>query len=152
MVVQGDKRVKDNIKSAVISKLSVLGVFGEEKVQSPPLLPNVLSQQPGLTFEQQKELMRMQLEHERAKHKLEVKKQLELERIRQQSEKAKLDLEGCRLSMIKEGVLSADGGGQAGSSGKRPLDISNLQWVPPFNERDPDSFFVLFECVADALV
>lgn len=92
-----------------------LGCLGRRGEKAPPLLPHVLSQQPGLTFEQQKELMRMQLEHESAKHELELKSKLELERIRQQSEKAKLDWIGCRLSMIKEGVLSADGGSQYGS-------------------------------------
>lgn len=110
VVAQGDKHVKENIKSGVISELSALWLFGEEGEKAAPLLPHVLSQQPGLTFEQQKELMRMQLEHESAKHELELKSKLELEHIRQQSEKVKLDLEGCRLSMIKEGVLSADGG------------------------------------------
>ena len=30
------------------------------------------------------------------------------------------------------------------------FDVSNLRLLPPFNERDPDSFFVPFECVATA--
>ena len=32
--------------------------------------------------------------------------------------------------------------------GARPFDINNLRLLPPFNEKDPDSFFVLFERVS----
>ncbi len=74
------------------------------------------------------------------------KKQLELEHIRQQCEKAKLDLENSWLSMMREGVFPVEDP----VSSEQRFDINNLRLVPHFNEWDPDSFFVLFERISQA--
>lgn len=52
------------------------------------------------------------------------------------------------MNLIEEGKLlgSADGD----SSGKQSDIISNLCLLPKFNEKDPDSFFSLFERIADS--
>lgn len=76
---------------------------------------------------------------------------LEVERIHQQCEKAKLDLEGYSLSMIRDGLLSSEGQDmQVPRSDGNALDINNLRLLPQFNERMTDAFFVLFEHVSKA--
>ena len=47
----------------------------------------------GLTFEQQKELLMLQLDHDKFKLKAELEKELAVEKMRQQTEQAKLDME-----------------------------------------------------------
>lgn len=86
------------------------------------------------------------MEYENKRHELEVRKQTEVETIRQQTEKARL--EGYRLSHSRGSRV--DPAGQSPGPGVRPFDIGNLWLVPPFNEKDPDSFFVLFERVSRA--
>ena len=87
--------------------------------------------------------------------KLRQAEKLELEKMHQETERRKLDLEQSRLELIREGKLvpGGSGGHDDASMGSAPggLDIvANLRLVPQFNERDPDSFFTLFEHVADA--
>ena len=109
---------------------------------SPPAV-GVPFQTQGLTFEQQKELLLLQLEHARHKCELEAKKQIELEVI--------LQWEGYRLSLGKDSKWAAESPeGQGSGVGARPFDINNLRLVPQFNKNDPDSFFVLFERVSSA--
>ena len=163
-VTVGDKRVKENVKMAVTSKLMEIGVFAVdlENIDLPakamsPLAASVVGaptsvsgsaagvlplQTQGLTFEQQKELLLLQWEFEKQKHELEVRKQVELEVIRQQTEKVKLDLEERRASVTQEVKWSG--------ASVHSFDVRNLRLLPPFNERDPDSFFVAFERVATA--
>lgn len=69
----------------------------------------------GLTFEQQKEILLLQMAHEKVKHELEIKKWIEVERICQQSEKAKLDLEVYCLPMVRHGILSGEDQGRIGA-------------------------------------
>ena len=88
------------------------------------------------------------MEHDERKHQLDIKKQIELAVIHQQTEKDKLDLEGCRLAQGK--ASSEDQGGQGTRSGVSPFDVCNLRLVPHFNEREPDVFFLLFERVSKA--
>lgn len=83
-----------------------------------------------LTFEQQRELLLLQIGHEKSR--------CEMEMIRQQTERVKL--EGYRQSRDE---MRDDGRAH-------PFDIANLWLVPPFNEKEPDSFFVLFEHVSVA--
>ena len=62
-----------------------------------------------------------------------------------QTELKRLELEERRLSLHAGGAAR----GLVGSSSL--LDVgSNLRLVPPFNERDPDTFFSLFERVAES--
>lgn len=146
VVVTCDKRLKESIKAAVKEKLVETGVFSPG-VQAPLVAPlaaptvAVSAQAPGLTFEQQKELLLIQLEFDKQKHELETRKQIELEALRQGTEKAKLELEGRRLS---------EGLSERASASVRAFDIGNLRLVPQFNDRDPEAFFVLFERVARA--
>lgn len=81
VVVVGDKRLKDNIKAAIKSKLVALELMsGEEEVISDsdsvaatasrpgdPVVPTVSVPAHGLTFEQQREILLLQLEHDKMK-------------------------------------------------------------------------------------
>ncbi|KAL7371523.1 hypothetical protein ABVT39_000330 [Epinephelus coioides] len=78
------KGTKENLKSIIKANLQECGVLMEVQ---------------GLTFEQQKELLLLQMEHDKIKFEMEAKKQLELEVIRQQTEKVKLEL-GYRQSLV----------------------------------------------------
>ena len=92
----------------------------------------------------------LQLDHEKMKQELDVKKHNEVERSRQITAKAKIDLEGYRLSLVRDGLLSGEAvSGQLPRSSDR-FDINNLRLLPRFNEKDPDTFFLLFERVAKA--
>lgn len=163
----GDKRRKDTVKSAVKLQLVEKGVLvtGQQKTGQPVTVP--LGVFPGnLTFEQQKELMSLQISFEKEKqelelekqkmdmekHKLEADKQVEIERLRRETEQAKTDLQNTRLTLVKEGKLSGDVLLDEGrSSLSSPDMVSNLRLLPKFNEEDPDVFsFSLFERVAEA--
>lgn len=72
--------LKENIKSVIYVKLVKLGMFPAVKDPSEPS-PALTFHAQGLTFEQQKEILMLKLEHEKIKHELEIKKQLELRRI-----------------------------------------------------------------------
>lgn len=55
---------------------------------------------------------------------LEIKKLIEVERIRQELERAKLDLEKSRLAVIKDGTLAGEApGGQAPSYSVPGFDV-----------------------------
>ncbi|CAJ1087102.1 uncharacterized protein LOC117532417 [Xyrichtys novacula] len=157
VVIVGDKRFKENIKAAIKSKLVEEGLMPGDKEES--LSPTALQfLAPGLTFEQQKEILILQMEHEKIKQEhekmtqeLEMKKQLELARIHQESERAKVDLERQRLTLVRDGRLSGeDQDRQGASSSAHRFDVNNLRLLPQFNERDPDTFFLMFERVATA--
>jgi len=92
----------------------------------------------ALSFEQQKELLTMQLEHEK------LKQQKELEQMKFKTEQTKLELEQYYLDLIKEGKLNDIAGRDSvGSSELFPrCDVSTkLRLVPKFNEKDLDTFF-----------
>lgn len=73
MVVVGDKRLKENIKAAIKVKLIEIGVISEDNQELPWSSTALTFQTHGLYFEQQKEILVLQLEHERMKQELEVK-------------------------------------------------------------------------------
>ena len=84
-----------------------------------------------LSFEQQKELLQMQLDNSRIRH------QLQLERLRSSEEN-----EGTQRSLEHQKL-------ELGRAGPK-LDIAtSLRLLPHFNEKDVDTFFLLFERVAD---
>ncbi|KAL2077768.1 hypothetical protein ACEWY4_027272 [Coilia grayii] len=106
----------------------------------------------SLTFEQQVKLMEMQLERD---------KYLEREREKDREERAKdRDLQYKKLQQDYEHLkLLAEGRAPSGSvggsaspqQGRLPLELnlSNIiKLLPKFNERDPDTFFSLFEILA----
>ncbi len=94
--------------------------------------------QSVLTFEQKKELLLLQMEHDKMKQQSE-KGRIELE-------KAKMKVEMLKLRLIKEGkgVVSSD----EEHRGTFTLN-SNLKLARKFNEEDPDIFFTFFERIAD---
>ncbi|KAF7648610.1 hypothetical protein LDENG_00154110 [Lucifuga dentata] len=80
------------------------------------------------------------------------KKKLELEQLRQKTEFAKLELQHHKLTLVKEGKLfcSPDGDISDLPGTQQNFDIiSNLRLLPKFSEKDPDTFFSLFERIAD---
>ncbi|KAI9519731.1 hypothetical protein NQZ68_025870 [Dissostichus eleginoides] len=104
--VVGDKRLKSTIKASIVSALSKTGVFPAEKegVVKP------LLQASSLSFEQQKEMLLLQLSHDKMRYEMEFEKEIAVERMRQETEKAKIDMEGQRLSMGRDGaVLGSEG-------------------------------------------
>lgn len=147
--------MKENIKAIVLANLCDLGVLKSDVV--PPAGEKAVvgvgasSVDSHLTFEQQKELIMLrfrcekekELELEDLRRRADLEKTVALEKIRQQTELAKLDLESQRLA-LRVGRMS---GGQNDGSG----DILNsLRLVKKFNEKDVDTFFILFERVAEA--
>lgn len=113
--LQGENLKKVEIKSAVEEKLVSMGLLSSEEVQPVP--------SQGLTFQQQKELLLLQLENN--------KQQMEIEKLRLRRED--------RRQLQEEDAAQS-----------RRVDVSNLRWLPPFNEKDPDTFFLLFERVSKA--
>ena len=85
-----------------------------------------------------------------------LEKQVEMEKIRQSTERMKMENgEQSKLQLIREGKFSPGGcvTGDSASVGSAPGGIDvvvNLHLVPKFNERDPDTFFTLFQRTADA--
>uniref|UniRef100_A0A3B4ZKQ1 Gypsy retrotransposon integrase-like protein 1 n=1 Tax=Stegastes partitus TaxID=144197 RepID=A0A3B4ZKQ1_9TELE len=140
-----EKSRRDDIEAALRSSLVEQGfICQNEQVKGAAAEPFKFSVQThGLTFEQQKELLLLQLEHDRTKHESEIRQNIEIEKIRQQIEREKLEVEGYRLS------LKPDSGNrrQVLKPELQSFDVSNLRWLPPFNEKDPDTFFSLFERV-----
>uniref|UniRef100_A0A671UNG2 SCAN box domain-containing protein n=1 Tax=Sparus aurata TaxID=8175 RepID=A0A671UNG2_SPAAU len=141
----GEKRLKEEIKGSLRAALIENGVL-----QSPSgNVAFVGSTAVALTFEQQKELLLLQMERD--------KLGIEKERLRRSLEKEKLELQQYRLDLIKAGGLSGDAGTgwleesvAAGSQSLKRFDVvGNLRLVPKCEERDPDTFFSLFERVAN---
>ena len=75
-----------------------------------------------------------------------------IEKMKQQTELAKLQVEQNRLDLIGDGKISA-----AAQVFSEPAERSaggfgisgNLRLVPKLSERDPEAFFAMFERVAD---
>lgn len=95
--------------------------------------------QPNLSFEQQKELLLLQIKHEKLKQRSEESKQ--------ELEKAKLEVEVLKLNLMREVKLS----GSREEQGMSFSLSSNLKLVPKFNKEDPDTFFTLFERMASSM-
>ncbi|KAL4009454.1 hypothetical protein ACER0C_003306 [Sarotherodon galilaeus] len=139
----GDKRLKDEIKGVLKVALVKKGVL-PCKMQAfvAEVDQSVVSTAVALSFEQQKELLLLQMERD--------KLSIEKERVRHSLEKEKMELEQYRLDLIKAGKLS--GGVEAKESspqGVKTFDVvRNLRLVPTFDENEPDAFFSLFERIA----
>ena len=122
------RRGVDQVRSSLLSGLVEKGVLKEEQVLDPGMAG------AALTFEQQRELLLLRAQSE------EQRGRLELERM-------KLDLERQRLELIRDGRMEADGTRPRGANGSD--ELSDLRLVPKFNEEDPESFFSLFERLAE---
>lgn len=115
-VVVGDKRKELKLK---VSELGVMTSEPGGVLSAQAALASTISSQ-GLTFEQQKELPFLQMEHDPVKHEWELK----VETICQQTERTKLDLETYQLS---SGRVRLE---QSGSS-MQHFDINNFQRIRP---------------------
>lgn len=86
--------------------------------------------------------------------KLETEKLLSLERIRQGTELARLEVQRHKLQLVAEGKIadaSMFGDTSVETSGRSANDVlGELELAPKFNERDPDVFFMMFERLAEA--
>ena len=72
-----------------------------------------------------------------------------MEQIKYKNEQIKLDLELQKLALIRSGKMSASALNEELVSSR--FDVaSNLLLLPKFNENDIDTFFCLFERVADS--
>ena len=114
--------------------------------EPPPELPPI-----GLSFEQQKELLQLQidkgklqlLEREALVEKCRLERDIEVGK--QEFEREKMALEHKRLALIEEGkstpITPINGGN---------IDVTRyLRLLPKFEESNVDTFFTLFERVAD---
>lgn len=139
----GEKRLKKEIKGFLKSVLIEKHVLPSTSVSigESQVSPSVV-----LTFEQQKELLLLQIDR--------GKLDMERERLRQSLEKEKLELEQYRLDLIKTGKLGGtavlDEPAASSTQSSKMFDlVRNLRIVPKFDERDPDTFFCLFERLAN---
>ncbi|XP_036965434.1 uncharacterized protein LOC119025698 isoform X1 [Acanthopagrus latus] len=164
----GDKRVKETVKANLKFKLLKMNVLDAGEAVSVSAgaegAPPPLAARPGagLSFERQKELLllRMKLETEkevaveRVRQGIELEKVLSVEKMRQETEQVKLDLERQKLALVREGKVAGDDVVTDGISGPggTPVrsDFGDFKLVPKFNERDPETFFLLFERLAEA--
>lgn len=118
----GDKRMTNNMKIILIERLNLKQEDGA--ASSSGTAAATFDSSGGLSFEERRQLLFLEIE---------IK----------QNEVKKLELE----EQVRR--LAIDGG--AGQGHARSFDISgNLKLVPRFSERDPDTFFSLFERVADS--
>lgn len=141
-----DKR-KGTIKARIIHQLVEKGVLGAKAEAAMPSPSPPLAQVGpvgALTFEQQKELLLLQLAHDKETFQLELEQKIVVERLRRDTEQVKLE-------MVRDGRLSGDFlRGEEYPVGSKSSDlVANLRLVPKFNEQDPDVFFSMFERVAE---
>ena len=130
-IEDGDKQLKDTVRS-------ILKCSGH----LPPLAVS------NLTFEQQKEMLLLQLEHDKVKQRTEIEKQIAIEKMHCEMEQAKLSLQKSRLELIKSGEMvdeSVDGLLPPPESPDGFDVLGNLRLLPKFNEKEPEAFFSLFE-------
>ena len=104
------------------------------KIDSSPLKSNGAA----LTFEQQKELLEMDMQQRRLEAlEREKERQLEYEKLKHENQK------------LEHAKAMAERSNNASNSGTGEMNLSqNVKLLPKFNERDPDIFFSLFENVA----
>ena len=142
--------LKDAVKANVLGSLVTKGILKEEEMQENIHGGNVEEEDDedvvvnsGLGFQETKELLVIKQQH-----------LLEIAKLKQQTEMAKLDMEYKKLELIQKGLLSSDALVSLNSErggGPKSSDIStNLRLLPRFNEKDPDTFFLLFERIANA--
>lgn len=135
----GDRRVKDStVRETLKTKLIEESILVEMPATAGQLKPQVSS----LTFQQQERLMLLQIEQERVK--------LEVEREKNRNEQTNIELHKYRLDIIREGGLNNGSADVFQGASQRFDTAGNLRLVPKFNERDPDTFFILFERIAEA--
>ncbi|KAK0144238.1 Pro-Pol polyprotein [Merluccius polli] len=125
-ISDADRKLKDRVKDALKSALMDKGILvGEVTLK---LTPDAPLDTEGLTFEQRKELIMLQYEQDRIMQRDRLNHQAELdhERGKREANQGKRDSEGASET------------------------AADLRLVPKFNTDDPDTFFSLFERLAEA--
>ncbi len=129
------KRTVAVIVKAVLVNLDVLSV-GEFAIGDSDGVDQIAVNVSSLSFEQQKDLMLLEIERAKLNREVEIRR---------------LEVEAMRFQLIGEGKL---GGSFVGLnvSGKKGLDVANnVKLLPKFSETDVDTFFSLFERLADVM-
>ncbi len=129
------KRTVAVIVKAVLVNLDVLSV-GEFATGDSDGVDQIAVNVSSLSFEQQKDLMLLEIERAKLNREVEIRR---------------LEVEAMRFQLIGEGKL---GGSFVGLnvSGKKGLDVANnVKLLPKFSETDVDTFFSLFERLADVM-
>ncbi len=135
----GDRRVKDStVRETLKTKLIEESILFEMPATAGQFKPQVSS----LTFQQQERLLLLHIEQERVK--------LEVEREKTRNEQTIIELQKYRLDIIRESRLNNCSADAFQVAFQRFDTAGNLHLVPKFNERDPDTFFILFELIAEA--
>lgn len=124
--------------------------------KGPSVVPVLAGFGAGLSFEQQKELLLLQLQQEQ-RHVLELEKLKHDARLREAEmahaqARQQLELERYKLDLMSQGKLQTPEAQESVFVPPAPaFDVAvSLRLVPKFNEKDPDIFFVLFERLAEA--
>ncbi len=130
-----------------------IGVLLEQPVSSQTV--GLVSGPSNLTFEQQKELLQLQLKQQLELERLRFEREVQLETLKHKTEQAKLEVQHYRLELVKEGRSSEgfrteDGQEMAAGRDSHMDLVNNLCLLPKFSESDPDTFFSFFERVAEA--
>ena len=141
-----DRKLKESVKGSLKAHLL------EKRILQPVVgSQSSVSAGTGFSFEQQKELLLLQVQLEKMKQE----KDLALEEMKQKTEMVRLEVQNKKLNLIQQGILpgSSDSESPMFQSGTpvASFDIfSNLRLFPKFNDKDPDSFFSLFERIAES--
>ncbi|XP_059405759.1 uncharacterized protein LOC132140794 [Carassius carassius] len=144
-LVSQDKCLKDNIKFLIKTKLIERGILDPQSPEGASDFVDA-SVMSHLTFEQQKQLLLIQ--NEMKEKMLEAQNRVEMSKIQLQQQQ--LDLERCRLDLIREGKLVVMGGVDRDLTSCKFDVVTNMRLIPRFDEKDVERFFLLFEHVADA--
>lgn len=152
-VVVGDlRRSVEHIKGNLKAGLIALGVL-ESEGQTDVGLSLSSASATNLTFEQQRELLVLHLQFEKEKEeqkgKAEMEKEREKFRLEFEKERMKFEIEKQKLELIKEGKTEKDFGKRSQGVRGRLDELDDLKLVPSFNEEDPETFFLLFERLAE---
>ena len=99
-----DKKLKESVKTCLRDGLFEAGVLCWQPVSSP--VTSVVPNPGALTFEQQKELLQLQLKQQLELERLKFEKEVELETIKHKTECAKLEMQQHQLQLVREGKLS----------------------------------------------
>ena len=151
----GDRRRKtQTIKWVLMANLTEMGILPETGTEGSDSTVLPLPSQGQFSFEQQKELLLIQLEMERTKQQGVIEKErVEIEKGKIEMEKLRINLQREKVELVKEGKMDQNLLATGGSSAieKRPFDlVTNLRLMPKFNEKEPETFFSLFERLADS--
>ncbi|KAK0143078.1 Retrovirus-related Pol polyprotein from transposon 412 [Merluccius polli] len=103
----GDKRQKEKVKTMLKLSLFEKKVLTDGVATVSPGLMSPIVRETGFTFDQQKELLMLKLENDRFKIKAELEKEVTVERLRQETEQLKLEIEQSKIALIREGKIPA---------------------------------------------